>query len=104
MTTRRSHRLASVALPILGMLLGTNAQSRAQEPSTTETTAGWAKSPKSPVLGGDLGTCFDVSVLREGVTFRMWFSWRPRKSIALVESKDGIVWSKPSIALGPNEK
>ena len=70
----------------------------------TETAAGWAKSPKSPVLGGDLGTCFDVSVLKEGDTYRMWFSWRPKKSIALVESKDGIEWSKPVIVLGPNDK
>ena len=34
----------------------------------------------------------------------MWFSWRPKKSIALVESKDGIAWSKPVIVLGPNDK
>ena len=72
--------------------------------STTETTAGWVKSPKSPVLGGDLGTCFDVSALKEGDTYRMWFSWRPKKSIALVESKDGVEWSSPSIVLGPNDK
>jgi predicted GH43/DUF377 family glycosyl hydrolase len=56
------------------------------------------------VLGGKLGTCFDVSVLKEGNTFRMWFSWRPRKSIALVESKDGITWSEPSLVLGPDER
>ena len=77
-----------LVLPILGILLGTNAQTRAQRPSKPETTAGWAKSPKSPVLGGDLGTCFDVSVLKDGDTYLMWFSWRPEKSIALVESKD----------------
>ncbi|HEX4590122.1 MAG TPA: hypothetical protein VH120_09355 [Gemmataceae bacterium] len=34
----------------------------------------------------------------------MWFSWRPRKSIALVESRDGIEWSRPIIVLGPNAK
>ena len=34
----------------------------------------------------------------------MWFSWRPKKSIALVESKDGVQWSKPLIVLGPNDK
>jgi len=67
-------------------------------------TAGWVKHPKNPVLGGDLGTCFDVSVLREGGIYRMWFSWRPKKSIALVESKDGVQWSKPVIVLGPNAK
>jgi predicted GH43/DUF377 family glycosyl hydrolase len=29
----------------------------------------------------------------------MWFSWRPKKSIALVESTDGIHWSDPVIVL-----
>jgi predicted GH43/DUF377 family glycosyl hydrolase len=56
------------------------------------------------VLGGDLGTCFDISVLREGNTYRMWFSWRPKKSIALVESQDGVHWNRPIIVLGPNDK
>ena len=51
---------------------------------------GWVKSPANPVLGDGLGTCFDACVLKEGNTFRMWFSWRPRKSIALTESRDGI--------------
>jgi predicted GH43/DUF377 family glycosyl hydrolase len=31
----------------------------------------------------------------------MWFSWRPKDSIALVESPDGINWSEPAIVLGP---
>jgi len=75
-----------------------------QEPSQSETAGGWVKDPSSPVLGGALGTCFDVSVLREGGRYRMWFSWRPKKSIALVESSDGIHWSTPEIVLGPNEK
>ena len=86
--------------PTLGLLLW--ASVRAGEPA--ETTAGWVKHPKSPVLGGDLGTCFDISVLKEGDTYRMWFSWRPEKSIALVESKDGVKWSKPVPVLGPNNK
>jgi len=34
----------------------------------------------------------------------MWFSWRPKKSIALVESRDGTSWSKPVIVLGPNQE
>ena len=37
-------------------------------------------------MGGKYGTCFDISVLKEGDTYRMWLSWRPKKSIALVES------------------
>ena len=66
------------------------------------TSAGWRKYEENPVLGGDLGTCFDVSVLKEKGNYRMWFSWRPKKSIALAESADGIHWSEPEIVLGPN--
>src|ERR1700761_9000886 len=102
MTGRFSHRL--IALLLLGSSLGTGSRAGEQDQSKAETAAGWAKSPRSPVLGGDLGTCFDVSALKEGDTYRMWFSWRPRKSIALVESKDGIEWSKPVVVLGPNDK
>lgn len=75
----------------------------ATDQPSPDTSAGWVKHP-NPVLGGDLGTCFDISVLKEGDTYRMWFSWRPKKSIALVESKDGIKWSKPVIVLGPSGK
>jgi predicted GH43/DUF377 family glycosyl hydrolase len=69
-----------------------------------ETAGGWVKYEKNPVLGGALGTCFDISVLREDGKYRMWFSWRPKQSIALVESADGLAWSKPDIVLGPNRK
>jgi beta-1,2-mannobiose phosphorylase / 1,2-beta-oligomannan phosphorylase len=66
-----------------------------------ETSAGWVKYEKNPVLGGKLGTCFDASVLKDGSTYRMWFSWRPRKSIAVTESKDGVTWSQPQVVLPP---
>ena len=66
------------------------------------TNAGWVKAVENPVLGGDLGTCFDVSVLEDGGKYRMWFSWRPKESIALVESDDGWHWNAPTIVLGPN--
>jgi predicted GH43/DUF377 family glycosyl hydrolase len=68
-----------------------------------ETAAGWVKYAKNPVLGGSLGTCFDISVLRDGGNYRMWFSWRPRHGIALTQSKDGLSWSEPVIVLGPNK-
>jgi predicted GH43/DUF377 family glycosyl hydrolase len=69
-----------------------------------ETTAGWVKYDGNPVLGGKLGTCFDISVLKQGDTYRMWFSWRPKRSVALVESNDGIHWSEPLIVLGPRKQ
>src|SRR5579875_1521565 len=74
---------------------------RATGLSPAEGESGWVKYPGNPVLGGEYGTCFDISVLHEGETFRMWLSWRPKKSVALSESTDGIHWSPPEIALGP---
>jgi predicted GH43/DUF377 family glycosyl hydrolase len=71
------------------------------DPFIPDTSSGWAKSKDNPVLGGDLGTCFDVSVLKEGDVYRMWISWRPKKSIALVESTDGVHWNEPIICLAP---
>lgn len=67
------------------------------------TRAGWVKYSGNPVLGGSLGTCFDLSMLVEEGRYRMIFSWRPKKSIALTESTDGIHWSEPVILLGPRE-
>lgn len=95
---------AFVALPACGILFCIASQAKADEAAPAETTAGWVKYPNNPVLGGDLGTCFDISVLKEGDTYRMWFSWRPDRSIALVESKDGVTWSRPVIVIGPNDK
>jgi len=87
--------VAVVAMACAGFLLSGGA-------AHAETAGGWEKCPGNPVLGGDLGTCFDIAVLKEGDTFRMWFSWRPKASIALTESKDGVHWSAPVIVLPPN--
>lgn len=70
---------------------------------TSPSIAGWEKYSGNPVLGGNYGTCFDISVLKEGQDYRMWFSWRPKSSVALVESKDGIHWSTPVIVLAPKK-
>jgi predicted GH43/DUF377 family glycosyl hydrolase len=72
--------------------------------SGMETAAGWQKYQANPVLGGDLGTCFDVSVLKKGDEYLMWFSWRPKKSLAFVKSQDGVHWGTPLIVLAPNPK
>jgi len=70
-----------------------------------ETAGGWRKYEKNPVMGGQYGTCFDISVLKEGDIYRMWLSWRPKASVALVESKDGVRWSEPPrIVLGPRKE
>lgn len=66
-----------------------------------QTQSGWQKWAGNPVLGGELGTCFDLTVLQEDQTYRMWFSWRPQRSIALSESQDGVHWTQPQIVLVP---
>lgn len=79
-----------------------NNKVRSKLADSADTAAGWVKSPANPVLGGDLGTCFDVSVVKQGNRFRMWFSWRPKASIGYTESEDGIHWISPQVVLGPN--
>ena len=70
-----------------------------------ETAGGWKKFDGNPVMGGKYGTCFDISVLRDGDKYRMWLSWRPKGSVALVESSDGIRWSEPpQVVLGPRKE
>ena len=65
------------------------------------TKGNWKKYENNPVLGGKYGTCFDIAVLDEGTEIAMYFSWRPRKSVAVVKSRDGIHWSEPEICIGP---
>ena len=62
----------------------------------------WTKHAGGPVLGGpDMGTCFDVFALTEEEEYRLYFSWRPRKSLAVVMGTDGIHWSDTHIILAP---
>jgi sucrose-6-phosphate hydrolase SacC (GH32 family) len=94
-----THPRFRFALALAPLLAGLAAPIAAAEP---ETAGGWKKHEGNPVLGGRLGTCFDVAVLKEDDIYRMYFSWRPKKSIALAESRDGIHWGEPAIVLGPN--
>lgn len=62
----------------------------------------WVKHVGGPVLGGpDMGTCFDVFALTEKEGYRLYFSWRPRKSLAVVAGTDGVHWSEPLVILTP---
>ena len=62
---------------------------------------GWVKYEGNPVLGNaELGTCFDVNVIETGsARYNMYFSWRPKKAVAISRSDDGIRWSDPVIVL-----
>lgn len=63
------------------------------------THAGWVKYDKNPILGGEYGTCFDISVLKKNNLYRMWFSWRRESSIGYCESLDGVHFSEPKVVL-----
>ena len=69
------------------------------------TSGEWTKYEGNPVLGGTLGTCFDVSVDAANGGYRMWFSWRPKRGIGYAESGDGLHWRvHPEIVLGPDPR
>jgi hypothetical protein len=93
-------RLAIVALAVTVPGAGV-VEMNAQD--TNSAAGGWEKYSGNPVLGGAYGTCFDISVLKDGDAYRMWFSCRPKASIALAESKDGFHWSTPVIVLPPDK-
>lgn len=99
----RTKRLARIALTSALLLapLAAPITLPAADPGVNapETSVGWKKFEGNPVMGGQYGTCFDISVLKDGETYRMWLSWRPKQSVALVESKDGIHWSGPPVVV-----
>lgn len=69
----------------------------------SESAGGWRKYPNNPVLGNSYtGTIFDISVLPETAGFKMYVSWRPKKSIALVKGPDGVRWTEPKIVVDPS--
>lgn len=97
-TTR--HNLIASAIAVLLAPLAALASLHAANPGVVapETSEGWKKFG-NPVMGSKHGTCFVISVLKEGETYRMWLSWRPKQSVALVESKDGTHWSEPPVTV-----
>ncbi len=66
-------------------------------------TGSFRKYP-TPVFGGpETGTMFDAFVRKQADgRLRMDVSWRPRESLAVTFSDDGIRWSDPIITLDPN--
>jgi predicted GH43/DUF377 family glycosyl hydrolase len=65
------------------------------------TRGGWKKEEANPVFGAGYGVCFDVSIIKEGEVFKMWFSWRTKVGIGYCESRDGVHWGIPALALAP---
>ena len=67
---------------------------------------GWIKYEGNPIFGNaETGTCFDVDVQLVDGRYRMYFSWRPKASIAYIESDDGVHWNdSPQIVLEPDPR
>ena len=64
----------------------------------------FTKYKNNPVFGSQkTGTVFDVYVTRDDNRYRMDFSWREKKSVAVTFSDDGISWEKPQITLSFDE-
>ena len=61
----------------------------------------WVKYENNPVLGGELGVCFDVTLIQENGLYKMWFSWRAKHSMGYTESVDGVHWKEPVVVLAP---
>ena len=81
------------------------------KPKYPPANGGWKKYESNPVFGNKkTGTVFDAIVLPcdncahkyNKYRYKMYFSWRPKKSLALSLSGDGINWSEPEIILEPN--
>jgi len=62
---------------------------------------GWSKHGGNPVFGEGCGVVFDVSVIKDGGVFKMWFSWRTKVGIGYCESRDGVHWGVPTLVLEP---
>ena len=69
-----------------------------------DSKAQWVKHDGPVLGGGDLGTVFDIFVLKDGNQYIMYSSWRPKRSLAVSTSIDGINWSMPEIILSPNNE
>lgn len=65
------------------------------------TQGGWKKLSENPLLGGELGTCFDIAMMQEAGKILLYFSWRDKDNISLCTSEDGIHWDTPQTCIEP---
>ena len=69
------------------------------------TNGGWKKFEGNPILGDEkTGTCFDIFMLPDNDGLRMYFSWRPKKSLAVAVSQDGVNFGPVRIILEPRQE
>lgn len=65
--------------------------------------SGWSKYAGNPVYGAGRGICFDVCVYPCDGEYRLYFSWRPQRTVALACGPDGIRFGEPRLLLKPPE-
>ncbi|MBO4356172.1 MAG: hypothetical protein J5850_04900, partial [Clostridia bacterium] len=62
------------------------------------------KFDNAPVFGNkETGTMFDAYIWKQNGRLRMDLSWRPKKSLAVTFSDDGVHWDEPRITLSPEK-
>jgi len=83
------------------MIVAVLTTSCTQKKTVSDCSGGWEKYEKNPVLGGPgIGTCFDISVLKDDSgKYIMYSSWRDKGAIAISESSDGLTWTNPVVCL-----
>lgn len=64
----------------------------------------FTKYTDNPILGDeDTGSIFDAYVSKKDNIYRMDYSWRKEKALAVSFSEDGFNWSEPYITLSSND-
>jgi predicted GH43/DUF377 family glycosyl hydrolase len=92
---------SSLRILLLALVL-TSAVVHGQTVTPTDSVAGWIKYEHNPIITDKDGILFDICVIHDAGAYRLWAGWRPKNSIALLESKDGLHFSgPPKIVLGP---
>lgn len=65
----------------------------------TAVYGGWRKYEKNPVILPHWGETFDPSINRLPDRYRLYYAWRPVRSIACSDSFDGFHWTRPMLCL-----
>ena len=68
---------------------------RKYKPIPRGCTGGWEKPDGGPLIGRDTCIGYDMSIMKEGDTYRMWYS-SAAGTISHATSTDGVHWELPT--------
>lgn len=71
---------------------------RKYKPIPRGCTGGWEKPDGGPLIGRDTCIGYDMSIMKEGDTYRMWYS-SAAGTISHATSTDGVHWELPTCVL-----